>query len=163
MAIIEKRQLFRLNDDIQVSYLRLNDEDVNEAIRQLSETKNRKRLFPKLDEAQEAIQTNITVFGISFFSKTSMMENSHVSLTFKLSESKQPLYAVGQIAYCKFQPERNEYRLGVKFKFLTKPDMQRLEDYLVTKLQQGMTQYLPGNQLFDEEAWLVDRDTKNNR
>lgn len=160
MAIVEKRQLFRLDDDLCISYRQLENEDVNEAIKQLSLVNHKKSLFPKIEPDQQPTKSNITVFGISFFAKSALVENSHISLAFLLSASPQPLYAVGQVAYCKFYSDKKKYKIGVRFKFLPKPDMQLLEEYLVLKLQEGMSKHLPGY-LPDEETWLFDHDMKD--
>lgn len=162
MAIVEKRQLFRLNAEIIVNSRRLNDEDVNEAIQQLSQTHHRKNLFPKINPDDKPIKTNITIFGLSYFAKTSLLENSHLSIAIKLDTVPHPLLAVGQVAYCKYLPEESCYRVGVRFKFMSKPDMQALENYLVLKLQEGMAEQMPERRLVEKENWLFNQDSKKN-
>lgn len=151
MAIVEKRQLFRLNDDIRLSYLRLNDEEVNDAINQLSTTSDSKNLFPQIEESQETLNSNITVFGLSFPSKESFIENTHLSLSVLLSSAREPIYAVGKVAYCKFNQEKSNYKIGVRFKFMAKEDMQVLEEYLVDKLQEGLSKHVPEKKMKDDK------------
>lgn len=157
MAIVEKRQLFRLNDQIKVKYANLNDEDVNQAIEQLSHSDSRMSLFPTIKANEPAIKTNITVYGLSFFANTSLLEDTFITLAFILSASPHPIYAVGQVAYCKYDYQEKRYKVGVRFKYLSKPDMQLLEDYLVTKLQHGMSKHLSDQQVLKEEKWLFDQ------
>lgn len=152
MAIVEKRQLFRLNDDIRLRYFRLNDEDVNDAINQLSTASDSpKNLFPKIDETQDTLNTNITVFGLSFPCNESFLENTHLTLSVLLSAAKHPIHAVGKVAYCKFNQEKSHYKIGVRFKFMAKEDMQVLEEYLVEKLQEGLSKHVPDKKVSDDK------------
>lgn len=141
MAIQEKRQLFRLKDDIVVSYLDIHDDDVNPAIEQLTSPGAKKDFFPKLSVEQEPVESDISIFGLAFTSNKPMGKGSYITVTMKLDTVPLPLQSVCAVTHCECDTAERYYRVGVKFLYMHKDDFRILEDYIVQKLQSALNHW----------------------
>ena len=141
MAIREKRALFRLSDHFILSYLGLDEQDINSAIKQLTYDSVPKNLFPSIENQQEPNDINVSMFGLAFHARESIPVDSHLSLSFRRTGWSNELRAVSKVAYCKRLGDQRRYKVGVKFKYMTKDDIAFLENYIVDRLQAGFKQH----------------------
>ncbi len=157
VGIQEKRQLFRLKDSIALSQRMLTEEEVNNAITQLTHEVESKSLFPELKEEHLPSDADISIFGLSFITKEMIPAGTNLALTMKLSSLPNLILAVSTVTHCERDIENHYCRVGVKFLYMHKEDFNTLEDYIVDKLQSALQQWQPGDNGMDSDFVDIDR------